>query len=159
MKKKNNDVKILIIVQLIVLAVFLLSFVGTNYFGNKAKNHTYDYETIKCIVTDGYVKYGKYSETKIYVEYKGKEYTLQQPGASYNYLINKEIEAYLYNGKIYADYDDIQHDSKDGKIAGVFIIIRFITGVLVITYPIISVIGYIQKKKLDKQKSNSGFAN
>ena len=159
MKKKMSDTKKALIVLLIIILVCAISFVGTNYFGNKAKNHTYDYETIKCIVTDGYVKYGKYSETKIYVEYKGKEYTLQQPGASYNYLINKEIEAYLYNGKIYADYDDIQHDSKDGKIAGVFIIIRFISGILFVVWPIISVIGYIQKKKLDKQKSNSGFEN
>ena len=159
MKKQMSDTKKAIIVQLIVIVVFVISFVGTNHFDDKAKNQDYDYQTVKCKVTDGRITYGKYSSTKIYVEYKGKEYRLQSPGDGYKYLIGMDLDGYLYNGKIYADSDDISFDSKDGEIAGVFIVIRFITGILVIIWPILMLVSIIQNRKSDKQKAKAGFKN
>ncbi len=157
MKKKMSDTKKALIVLLIIILVCAISFVGAKYFDDKAKNQDYDYQTVKCIVSDVRITHGKYSSTQIYVEYNGKEYRLQSPGGSYRYIVGKNIDAYLYNDKIYADAEDIRHDSKDGKIAGVFIIIRFITGILVITYPILMLVSIVKKRKLDKQKAESGI--
>ena len=50
----------------------------------------------------------------------------------YKYYIGQSIEAYLYNGKLYADADKIYFDSKDGKIMGAFVIIRFSSGIMAV---------------------------
>lgn len=158
---KKKDKIIVIVMGIISVLLFTTSFFFINFFEERAKSQDYDYETVTCTVVDGYERYGTRATRKIFVKYNGEKYELENPDALYNYYIGKSIEAYLYNGKLYADADKIYFDSKDGKIMGAFMIIRVFSGIMAV----VGVPAYImassrntKKKKNTKPKNESFYS-
>lgn len=158
---KKKDKIIVIVMGIISVLLFTTSFFFINFFEERAKSQDYDYETVTCTVVDRYERYGTRSTRKIFVKYKGEKYELENPDDLYKYYIGQSIEAYLYNGKLYADADKIYFDSKDGKIMGAFVIIRFSSGIMaVVGVPayIMATLRNTKKKKNTKPKNEPFYS-
>ena len=51
---------------------------------------------------------------EVIVRYEGKEYELKNVHNSYSYLEGRDVTAYLYNGKLYANEEGVRSASTEG---------------------------------------------
>lgn len=79
---------------------------------------------------------------EVIVRYEGKEYELKNVHNSYSYLEGRDVTAYLYNGKLYANEEGVRSASTEGIAYSVALIASF--GMFVATMVMLSKSG--QKK-------------
>ena len=136
-------------ISLVVFIIVLFATIGLYISKN---NEKLDYTIVDCTVVSAEKEFkrflfNRYFETNVIVSYKGSNYELQSPERKYHeytYPKNKQIKAYLSNGKLYADEIGVRGDTDDTKMYFVSLFISAVSGIGLLT----NIIIYNKNKKL-----------
>lgn len=109
----------------ICLAVMVLFIIAAVAFRGPADNENPDYTKVQvCVVSskekDTTIRYGYSSssmtEYEVVVSYGGKEYKLRNAHNAYSYRTGAYVDAYLYNGKLYANVEGVKNATPWGTL-------------------------------------------
>lgn len=135
---------ILLIIFAVVLSTTIILYINKN-------NEKLNYTIVDCNVVSAEkvlkkIFHHKYFKTNVIVSYQGENYKLHSPERNYNeytYPKNKQIKAYLSNGKLYADEIGVRGDTFSTKLYFVFLFISGISGTALLA----NIIIYKRNKK------------
>jgi len=141
---------------LISLIVFLAVSAATIGLYITKNKENLDYTIVDCTVVSAEKEFkrfifSRYFETNVIVLYDGNEYELQSPERKYHeytYPKNKQIKAYLSNGKLYADEMGVRSDTSATKMYFVSLFMSGVSGIVLLT----NIIIFYKNKKLKESK-------
>lgn len=152
-KIEDNDLKRLKRKMGLGWLIFVIALVATVFLWFQMNNAEFSYEEVNVKVlsarTKEVINKKTGSRTNFYdvkVEYKGKEYSLENAHNTYSYPQGKTVKAYLANNRLFADTDGVKTSTPIATLYFIFLFGTF--GLLFLAGKFMG--DYFQAKSLNK---------